>query len=266
MAFLDTNTVKNPDGSLKFTVYRKKTHHPLIHKLGVVRTLYNRANDIVTDPDDREKEKDHIRTALHRCKYPDWAINKAIKPRKKKETQETEKETPREKRAPVCIPYVKGVSEEMRRTFGKYGVNSYFKPYNTLRQQLVRPKDKTKKENKKGVVFHIKCEDCDSDYIGETKRSLKERFLEHNRRSCTTSEVSKHIYEQNPGHTTTLENTKVLDTDSGKFNRGIRESIYIRTHTPTLNRDGGRHKLPQVWTNILRAHLLPKGGPTSNIH
>ena len=43
-------------------VYRKKTHtdqylnfeshYPLPHKLGVIRTLYDRCDNIVTDPDD----------------------------------------------------------------------------------------------------------------------------------------------------------------------------------------------------------------------
>ena len=52
----------------------------------------------------------------------------------------------------------------------------YFKQTNTLRQLLVRPKDKLDKERVVGPVYHIQCEDCPTSYVGETERSLKARF------------------------------------------------------------------------------------------
>ena len=41
------------------------------------------------------------------------------------------------KRYPVVILYIKGFSEQLRRTFIKYEVLAYFNPSNTLRQLLV---------------------------------------------------------------------------------------------------------------------------------
>ena len=105
---------------------------------------------------------------------------------------------------PVMIPYVKGFSEQMRRVFGKYGIPTHFKPTNTLRQLLVKPKDPVSKENVVGPVYKIKCEECDVVYIGETERSLKTRFSEHRRPSSTTSEVSKHIHADHPQHSVEL--------------------------------------------------------------
>ncbi len=37
---------------------------------------------------------------------------------------------------PLVIPYIKGVSEELKRLFKSYEVPMYFKPTNTLRQLL----------------------------------------------------------------------------------------------------------------------------------
>ena len=93
---------------------------------------------------------------------------------------------------------------------GGYGIPTYFKPTSTLRQLLVRPKDPLPKEKVTGPVYDIPCGGCDSSYVGESERSLKARFSEHNRPSTTSSEVSNHIYRDNPGHTISLENTEVL--------------------------------------------------------
>ena len=56
------------------------------------------------------------------------------------------------KKIPVVIPYIKGFAEQIRRFFGRYGTPTYFKPTNTLRQLLVKPKDPVSKEN---VVGHV---------------------------------------------------------------------------------------------------------------
>ena len=84
--FLDTLITRREDGSIKLLVYRKATqtdqylsfqsHHLLQHKLAVIRTLLERSDSFVTEEEDRKQEEEHIRTALHTCSYPDWAIKK----------------------------------------------------------------------------------------------------------------------------------------------------------------------------------------------
>ena len=97
-------------------------------------------------------------------------------------------------------------------------------------------------------------------YVGETERSLKARFSEHRRPSSTTSEFSKHIHQDHPNHNIQLENTKILTVEPKWFERGVKESIYIRALKPSLNRDGGRYNLPPIWNNIIARRL--KDGKT----
>ena len=90
LAFLDCLVKINPDNTLSSSVYRKPTHtdqylqfgsnHPLVHKLGVIRTLNYRAETIISEQSKIPEEKAHIRSALEKCGYPDWSFEKAIKP------------------------------------------------------------------------------------------------------------------------------------------------------------------------------------------
>lgn len=102
LAFLDTLTVLDEEGKIMTRVYRKETHtnqylnfasnHPLEDKLGLVRTLMNRAECVVSDPGDLEEEKGHIRQALLINGYPDWCEV----PETSEEEQEEEESTERE--------------------------------------------------------------------------------------------------------------------------------------------------------------------------
>jgi len=81
--------IRKEDGNVKLLVYRKKTHtdqylnfmshHPLHQKLGVIRTLLNRCENVVTEEEDRKQEEEHITSALKKCSYLAWSIRKAKK-------------------------------------------------------------------------------------------------------------------------------------------------------------------------------------------
>ncbi len=273
-SFLDTLTIAHPDGSITTTVYRKPTHtdqylnfnsnHPLEHKRGVVHTLMHRAEVIVKEEEELRKEKDHIRGALRMNNYPEWLLQADPRRKTNPERDRGKEDNKRKKIGSVIIPYVKGVSETLRRIFGRHNIQTHFKPTNTLRQLLVKPKDSLGKDKIVGPVYQINCESCEASYIGETERSLKARFAEHRRPSTTTSEVSRHIHTDCPNHNISLEETRILCVENRWFERGVKEAIYIRMHEPTLNRDGGRYQLPPVWTNTLKVQASRpghQGGP-----
>ena len=118
LAFLDTCTVRQEDGSLRVKVYRKPTHtdqylnwesnHPLEHKMSVVRTLFHRANTVPSHPEDIKAELDHVKAALKECGYPNWVLKDADNTRPSKEIQQDQPV----RRTTVVIPYVNGLSED----------------------------------------------------------------------------------------------------------------------------------------------------------
>ncbi len=259
LPFLDALQYRGQEGEILVKVYRKKTHtdqylhfeseHPIEHKLSVVNTLIHRANTISTSEEEKISEKENIRKALNTCGYPNWVINKGTRiveePEKRKEKPQGEKK----KKGLAVIPYVKGLGEKIKRILKSHNVATAFKPHTTLRSSLVAPKDKIKKDNKTGVVYHIKCK-CGEDYIGETERQFKDRFPEHHRRSSIDkSAMATHIHGAN--HAIDKE-FSLLDQEENWHRRGVKEAINIRRHRPTLNRDEGRYQLSHVWDRIIR--------------
>ncbi|KAI8516990.1 hypothetical protein Bbelb_055710 [Branchiostoma belcheri] len=118
-----------------------------------------------------------------------------------------------------AFPVRKGLSEGLRRIFAAHGIKTCFRPTRTLRNILVAPKDKTSKESKCGVVYHIQCQ-------GQTSKGPL-----------------------------SLDKIRILDSEPDIFARGIKEAIYIRALQPSLNRDGGATDFLQPMTHCSRSHV-----------
>ena len=150
----------------------------------------------------------------------------------------------------VTLPFVRGLSEELRRIFKDYGCSTSFKPGNTLQQLLVSPKDLAKKEETCGEVYRINCEGGQEDR--ECTASMW-NWLKN-----TSGQAVHHLWCHNTctlvgGHTTRSP-WRIYRSLTRKMTRPIRrikESIYIRMLHPDLNVNRGRHHLPPIWENLL---------------
>ena len=87
--------------------------------------------------------------------------------------------TPGLKGAEVTLPYVRGLSEAVQRILAPLEVRVTFRPNTTLRQLLVRPKDRVPTEELAGVVYQIPCAASSATYVGQTGRCLGKRVKEH---------------------------------------------------------------------------------------
>jgi len=146
---------------------------------------------------------------------------------------------------PVGIPYTKGVSEKLRRTYNKFGVSMYRVPTNTLRAALVRPKDKSDPQQQCGVLYRITCDDCAEQYIGKTGHALSTRVDEHQNR---TTAVSEHMKTNN--HQFTWDNVEIVGKEEHSLKRKIKEGITIHRTKPNMNRDSSLQP-PHIYTHLL---------------
>ena len=127
----------------KVKIYRKATHtdqylnwdsnHHLEHKRSVVRTLLQRAENLITEEEDKNTEVDHIKKVLKANGYKTWMFN-TTQPMRRKENTTTE--TSRRQHA-IGLPYISKLSEQVARIFKSYNIPVYHKPINTLRSLLV---------------------------------------------------------------------------------------------------------------------------------
>ena len=266
LAFLDAQVNIKQDRTLSCTVYRKPTHtdqylqfeshHPLIHKLGVIRTLFHRANTTVTEEHEIKKEKDHITSALHKCGYPSWAFKKALNKDDTQPTNNANQQT--SKGTQVTIPYVAGLSERIKKAMKTHGIRTSFKPHSKLYNQLVHVKDKTPKERKTNIIYGVKCQknhDCREAYVGETKQSLKARMYQHRRPSTAGEAFDSAVFShlQAKDHSFGMQDVVILDREDRWFERGVREAIWERVEQPSLNKKGGlRFGVSHAWDKAIR--------------
>ena len=137
--------------------------------MGVIRTLTHRADAIISDPQDKEREIKHLKKVLSVSGYSKWA---GQAPGRKKIRPLPRNTDCARAKGHVTLPYIGGVTEPISRLIRKTGVAAHSKPHTTIRSILVAPKDKAHPQDKCGVVYQLTCHDCEASYIGETERAL----------------------------------------------------------------------------------------------
>ena len=229
----------------------------------------NRCDTIVTEEEDREKEKEHVCKALAGCGYPPWALKKDQQKVERRKSAK-KKNLSEQKRGLVVIPYVQGISEKVERTLKKYNITTAMKPYLTLRNILVHPKDKCTVEEQGEVVYKIPCKNCERSYIGETGRLFRTRLEEH-KKDVESNTKTKYTRSQRQisqdtihksaltDHATTenheidWDNIKIVDKESQRRKRHVKEAIWIKRTKGAINRDEGNYQLSHLYEGVIHS-------------
>ena len=250
--FLDTIVKPEADGKLSATVYRKPTHtdrflqwdshHHLSAMFSVIHTLSHRVQIVCSNPELLHKEKTHLRNVLTQCKYPKWALDKVERRLNKPSSEASDgannqgttgaqpanKEV--ETKGHIVIPYTQGLCESIKKICGMYGIQTYFKGSNTIRN----------------LWFQCGNLSCDDEYIGETSRTFGETYKEHLKDPSPIHQHSNHT-----DHPTSHNNFQIIGREGHSLARNIKESVFIRVNNPTLNRNIGKFNIPHIWDRVL---------------
>ena len=147
------------------------------------------------------------------------------------------------------------------------------KPWVTLKNVLVHPKDREDKEQTTECVYKVPCASCEKTYIGETGRKLEVRLQEHrsevesktnraftrSHRSSSSAESNRsaltdHAVQEN--HVISWSAASVIDRESDRSTRWIKEAVHIRKEGPrSMNRDEGSYQLSHTYDRFLGSTL-----------
>ena len=190
---------------------------------------------------------------MGKCKYPNWALNRIkmkvrSNQKKKKNKSQNKNILPKNYQEPyLVVPYYQGLSESVKRTCSKYGVQVHFKGGVTIKGLLMAPKDPDPMLKRSGAICKYSCDrvECDEEYIGESFRNFSERFKEHQK---APSPIFDHY--TTTGHNIKLENFTIVGKEDQNLKRAIKEAMYIRANDPSLNRNVGKYHLPHIWDEV----------------
>ena len=236
---LSTAVYRKPTHTDRYILYHSH-HHPRMLTGVIIQGMRDRALQ-VCDNTSRQPEMEHLARVFEANGFPEKLVRKTLtKPQRQQTHKPEEKEEPLKT---LHLYYVRGPSEKFEKTCGPLGVKAIFKLQCTLKQQLVRVKQKMPEEKKKEeVVYHV--------YIGETKRTLKIRISEHKqavRKGGEKNRIAVHAHTTNHIN---WEGARVHGTAQGFWKKRTMEAIQIRTEPHTMNLDCRLHLSP-AWYPII---------------
>lgn len=268
LPFLDV-MIERKESHLETSVYRKKTnsdlymnwnsHSPRTWKIGTLRNLVRRAI-MISSPSKLQEELSHLRKVFTKNNnYPEQITNKIIDEEVEREEQsDTQRrkddiaDDPDETELiQLNLPYggKKGqhLMQKLQRNIekglkGKVRLRTTYTPCKLGSRFPV--KDKTKPAHQHNVSYHIRCANkkCPSNYVGETKRRILPRTLEHNSKDEKSHVL---IHSKKTKHRRIfLQNVQILGRGyRTNFRRKISEALYIKELEPDLNVQKEAYKL-----------------------
>ena len=141
---------------LVFPSFQGPTLH--MQSLYYVRCLHDRARGIISTQDNLQKEVDHLARVLKQNGYPANFIRNASAPPTQETADVSSPEEEQEKGPLVVIPYVAGMSEDIRCVCRKFNIRVVFKSGRTLRSMLTKAKDTLptgKQSNVHGISYPL---------------------------------------------------------------------------------------------------------------
>ena len=160
----------------------------------------------------------------------------------------------------LVLPYIKDLNKPLTNLCKKLEIKLLYKRSTNLGNILSSHRPKKEDIEKKNVIYKVNCENCDTCYIGQTKRQLGTRMNEqidscnkakrqgHVNSNNNDTGLPKHALEHN--HTFDVAAPSILHEEKNTSKRKCLEGMFIHLHPNTCNTSAGTAMDP-IWSDLL---------------
>ena len=257
LPFLDVLVIRNSNGKISTSVYRKHTCsdiylyanscHPNNQKDSVLRTLVLRALTHCSNKRYLKEELQHLEYVAELNGFKERDVYRHLKWAKSKIRGKTKEFGPKNQKA--VLPYFPKIGYKVSKVLQKAGLEVAFVPPRKLKSYMPPIKDSVPRSKQPGV-YAIPCE-CGLQYIGETKRSISTRINEHKKHldKCEWDKSAVAFHHKETRHKINWEETKIVTQSSNKYVLRFKEALAINS-CKNINQDRGL-EIPKIWLETL---------------
>ena len=101
------------------------------------------------------------------------------------------------------------------------------------------------------VIHHIKCKECEADYIGKIERFLFHRIQEHKCESSNKADSAIHQHQLSTSNNIDFENARFIDRAENDFKLQFKKILQIDKRKPSLNKQFNTNHLHWIKTYII---------------
>ena len=243
LPFIGMEIIKE-DHRLETRVYRKTTNKGLLlhfqshvnsrYKRSLLRTMLDRAKRLSSTREFLTQECKNLKGIFLKLKYQEKLIDSAID---SCHHPPNLIHTPSDNPIRIIIPYKDQKSADVvRKQLHDLGrkIDHELQPIFTSKKiadDLRETELKPPIVNQQSVAYEYKCDLCDTNYIGYTRRHLHQRVEEHKH-----SVIGKHLKDEHSVKPSNLrDNFTILKKCRSKLECLIFEMLFIRKKRPKLN-------------------------------
>lgn len=228
------------------------SQHSYKQKINIIHNLRDRALRL-SHTDFHEKNLNNIKTYLLKNNYPYKLINKILC-----NPKTTTRETQRNDNIHLKIPYIKNLSEKLKKELSNDSITVTFKNENTVKNCFTKLKTPTPKDLESNIIYKIPCSQCEGVYVGQTGRYLKTRISEHIRSVRPTTLINTKAktalaeHFENFQHQFSFDQTSIVDKQNNYKKRLLSEMVQIQKHQKNINKKQDIDNLNTSYFSILR--------------
>ena len=194
LPFLDLMLTKNDEKKIEFEIFRKPTDSQLMiradsfhhksHQHASFHSMFHRLFNIPLSSEKFKKELNYIKETGDLNGFDRKTMEKIFKKHEMKSrmmniTSLRASRSQEESKSFIGFPFYGSLTENLKRKLKRYNIQVGFKNPGKMSDLMGSLKDQKVEDARKSGIYKLECENCDSKYIGMTKRQLKTRLKEH---------------------------------------------------------------------------------------